>query len=144
MPVELRGLGDDIMVDILDSRGEEWKEPPKVLLPFSGSGQTLGSATATPPVPVVTTPQVTVKPIPIDENQPTTSIQIRCSDGSRLVGKFNHTHTVKDIRQFIDGSKPSKAPYYLCYSFPQKQITDESQTITAAGLVNSAIVQKLK
>ena len=39
--------------------------------------------------------------IPVDSSQPITQIQIRLADGSRLVGKFNHTHTVGDIKRFI-------------------------------------------
>ena len=31
--------------------------------------------------------------------QPTTSIQLRLMDGSRMVAKFNLTHTVADIRR---------------------------------------------
>lgn len=34
-----------------------------------------------------------------DESQPTTSIQLRLADGSRMVAKFNLTHTVADIRR---------------------------------------------
>lgn len=30
-----------------------------------------------------------------------TSLQLRLHDGTRMVAKFNHTHTVGDIRQFI-------------------------------------------
>uniref|UniRef100_A0A1X7U7Z8 SEP domain-containing protein n=1 Tax=Amphimedon queenslandica TaxID=400682 RepID=A0A1X7U7Z8_AMPQE len=37
----------------------------------------------------------------VDHTKPVTSVQIRLADGQRLVGKFNHTHTVADIRQFI-------------------------------------------
>ena len=40
--------------------------------------------------------------VPLDPTQPTTSVQIRLADGTRLVSKFNHTHTVNDIRQFIN------------------------------------------
>ena len=34
-----------------------------------------------------------------DESLPTTSIQIRLSDGSRMVARFNYSHTVRDIRR---------------------------------------------
>ena len=40
--------------------------------------------------------------VPLDPTQPTTTVQIRLADGTRLVSKFNHTHTVNDIRQFIN------------------------------------------
>lgn len=37
----------------------------------------------------------------LDEAQPTTSIQIRLADGSRLSGRFNMSHTINDIRTYI-------------------------------------------
>ena len=40
--------------------------------------------------------------VPLDPTQPTTTVQIQLADGTRLVSKFNHTHTVNDIRQFIN------------------------------------------
>ena len=39
--------------------------------------------------------------VPLDPTQPTVTVQIRLADGTRLVSKFNHTHTVNDIRQLI-------------------------------------------
>jgi len=118
------------------------------MTPFSGSGNKLGSASTSTPSSSSSTSQSSsssnILPIKVDESQPTTSIQIRCGDGSRLIGKFNHTHTIKDIRQFIDSSKGSRSNYDLWFSFPQKLISDEGQTIAAAGLVNSMVIQKLK
>ena len=90
--------------------------------------------------PIVT--PTSVKDFVVDESQPTTSIQIRLTDGSRLIGKFNHTHTVAHVRAFIDRSKPSSSSYTLATSFPPKPIDNESQTLAEAGLLNSVIVQK--
>ena len=45
---------------------------------------------------------VTPPTVPLDPTQPTTIVQIQLADGTRLVSKFNHTHTVNDIRQFIN------------------------------------------
>jgi hypothetical protein len=39
--------------------------------------------------------------ISVDSSRPVTTIQIRLADGSRLVGQFNHTHTIADVRRFI-------------------------------------------
>lgn len=46
MPRELSYLGAEALVDLIDSRQEDWKEPPKVLQPFSGGGYRLGSSSA--------------------------------------------------------------------------------------------------
>eukprot|EP00210_Caulerpa_lentillifera_P005196 g4965.t2 len=34
-----------------------------------------------------------------DETKPTTSLLIQLSDGSRVVARFNHYHTIRDIRR---------------------------------------------
>ena len=38
----------------------------------------------------------------VDQLAPTTSVQIRLADGTRLVCRMNLTHTVGDIRRFIN------------------------------------------
>lgn len=48
------------------------------------------------------------------------------------------------ISIFISSSKPASKAYDLYTSFPQKCITDESQTIASAGLLNSVVIQKAK
>jgi len=136
---------NEITVDLLDKRGEQYKKPqPK---PFSGSGQTLGRSSSSVPVPLNTnkSPQGTNTPytIKVDESQPTTSIQIRLHDGSRIVAKFNLTQKISDIRAYINSTKPSAA-YDLMTSFPQKILTDESQTLGGAGLNNAVVIQKLR
>lgn len=45
----------------------------------------------------------------VDASQPTTSIQIRLADGSRQVAKFNHSHTVGDLRQFVSMTRPGES-----------------------------------
>ena len=47
----------------------------------------------------------------VDQSQPTTSVQIRLADGTRLVCRMNLTHTVGDIRNFINAYVS-----FLCYS----------------------------
>lgn len=39
--------------------------------------------------------------VSVQQGAPTTSVQIRLADGSRLVATFNHTHTVGDIRRYV-------------------------------------------
>ncbi len=65
----------------------------------SSSGSSSSGGGASNSASSVTTPPPTV---PLDPSQPTTSLQIRLADGSRLTAKFNHTHTVNDVRQYID------------------------------------------
>ncbi|KAI0641683.1 SEP-domain-containing protein [Trametes meyenii] len=80
----------------------------------------------------------------VDQSKPTTSIQIRLADGTRMVARMNLTHTVGDIRNFINASRPenSTRPYVIMTTFPNRTLEDEAQSIQAAGLANSVVVQR--
>lgn len=79
----------------------------------------------------------------MDESQPTTSIQLRLHDGSRMVARLNTTHTVADIRRFIRAARPdTPTGYQLMTGFPPAPITDEDKTLEAAGLLNAVINQR--
>ncbi|EAU81540.2 p47 protein isoform c [Coprinopsis cinerea okayama7 len=80
----------------------------------------------------------------VDHSQPTTSVQIRLSDGTRLVSRMNLTHTVGDIRNFINASRPENRtrPYVIATTFPNRTLDDDAQTIEAAKLQNSVVVQR--
>jgi UBX domain-containing protein 1 len=79
----------------------------------------------------------------VNESQPTTSIQLRLYDGSRMVARMNHSHTVADIRRFIRASRPDMSTaYQLMTGFPPAAIADESQSLEAAGLLNAVINQR--
>lgn len=91
-----------------------------------------------------------------DETKPTTSIQIRLTDGSRVVARFNHTQTVYDIRRFVFCvSLMTYSLYFrfvaalrsdvshtgpLLAGYPSKPVSNEHQTIEEAGLVNSVVI----
>lgn len=80
----------------------------------------------------------------VNEAEPATSIQLRLADGSRMVARFNLTHTVSDIRQFIKASRPDMRQGYALQmaGFPPKQLTNDSETIKDAGLEGSVVIQK--
>ncbi|XP_069777546.1 NSFL1 cofactor p47-like isoform X5 [Narcine bancroftii] len=82
----------------------------------------------------------------VNESEPTTNVQIRLADGSRLVQKFNQTHRISDIRQFIIQNHPvfATSSFILMTTFPNKELTDEEQTLQEAKLLNAVIVQRLK
>ena len=80
----------------------------------------------------------------VDESKPHTSIQIRLADGTRLVAKVNHHHTVGDLRRFINSSRPQEGArkYSLMTTFPNRILSDDAQTVEQAQLLNAVIVQK--
>jgi len=117
---------------------------------FQGVGRTLGSSsTALATEPTADSAPLNSAPTPfmglvVDETLPSTSIQLRLADGTRMVAHFNNHHTVNDIRSFIDASRPGAALNYQLQlmGFPPKLLTDPTQTIEQAGLANSVVIQK--
>ncbi|KAG8635159.1 hypothetical protein MANES_16G002900v8 [Manihot esculenta] len=132
-------------------RDEQYPEPEKQRhVPFQGVGRTLGSS-STPAAtePTVDSAPLNTAPTPssglvVDETLPSTSVQLRLADGTRMITHFNYHHTVNDIRAFINASRPGGAQNYQLQlmGFPPKVLTDPNQTIEQAGLANSVVIQK--
>ncbi|KHN32991.1 UBA and UBX domain-containing protein [Glycine soja] len=131
-------------------RNENYREPEKQHVAFQGVGRTLGSSSTSmaPDPPAASTPPNTA-PTPsaglvVDQSLPSTSIQLRLADGTRLISHFNYHHTISDIRAFIDASRPGGRQNYQLQlmGFPPKILADETQTIEQAGLANSVVIQK--
>jgi UBX domain-containing protein 1 len=125
--------------------------PPK---PFQGVGRTLGerSSSDTPPVAESKAASSSASPstssglngLSVDDSLPSTTIQLRLADGTRMVARFNTSHTVGHIRTFIEASRPGMATtYQLQTGFPPKVLGDTSLTIEQAGLANSVVIQKM-
>ncbi|KAG4076226.1 hypothetical protein HA402_014775 [Bradysia odoriphaga] len=116
---------------------------------FSGKGHTLGAPVAGPqesnPADNELNERFASEIIHLDSSKPTTSINIRLSDGSRLAGTFNVTHTIADIRLFVTTARPQYASkaFSLLTTFPNKELVD-AETIESAGILNATITQRLK
>lgn len=125
--------------------------PEKRRATFQGVGRTLGSTGNAEQVESIgAVSSSTADPTPsvglvVDQSQPSTSIQLRLADGTRMVSQFNFQHTIRDIRGFIDASRPGGQRSYQLQTvgFPPKQLSDLDQTIEQAGLANSVVIQKL-
>ncbi|KAK4369357.1 hypothetical protein RND71_013149 [Anisodus tanguticus] len=135
----------------LTRREEDCPVPEKRRVLFQGVGRTLGSTSITEQVDSIgAISSFTAAPSPsvglvVDQSQPSTSIQLRLADGTRMVSRFNYQHTVRDIRGFIDASRPGGSRSYELQTvgFPPKQLSDLDQTVEQAGLANSVVIQKL-
>lgn len=128
------------------------QEPEVVQAPFQGVGRTLGSTSATESGPDTTVASAPLhsatspsESLVVDNSQPFTSIQLRLADGTRMVVHFNNHHTIADIRSFIDASRQGASRSYQLQTvgFPPKILSDLTQTIEEAGLLNSVVIQKL-
>ncbi|KAI9342057.1 hypothetical protein DFJ73DRAFT_843047 [Zopfochytrium polystomum] len=162
-PTALFNVTPNQQVDVkISHRLNENYVPTKKPTPaFSGSGHRLGVSLPDTPAPsgapqligaypgsssvTAQAPAPALSPsFAVDMNLPVTSIQVRLADGTRLVVKMNHHHTVGDIRNFINHSRPGQAgqPFALQATFPNRTLEDDSLTVKDAGLLNSVIVQK--
>ncbi|KAI0685347.1 hypothetical protein BC835DRAFT_1384566 [Cytidiella melzeri] len=80
----------------------------------------------------------------VDRSKPTTSVQLRMADGSRLVWRANLDHTVGDLRRFINASSPENAarPYTLQMTFPTKVLDEDEKTVQEAGIGGAVVLQR--
>lgn len=152
IPLELQRLvhGSQVSLDMEDHQDQEYIKPRLRFKAFSGEGQKLGSLTpeiiSTPSSPEEEDKSILNATVLIDDSVPTTKVQIRLADGSRLIQRFNSTHRVLDVRDFIIQSRPEFATtdFILVTSFPSKELTDESLTLQEADILNTVILQQLK
>lgn len=128
----------------LEQHQEKYKAPMKKYTPFSGGGQRLGSPTpgpgstgdtANPSVSASTAPATstsTATPaVQVNDSEPFISLQIRLGDGTRLVSRFNITHTIGDVYSFVNASSPPSAArdWVLMTTFPSKELNNKGQVL---------------
>lgn len=141
-PLDIMGVEADQPVDVTVQQHEEDYVPPKKKYkPFAGGGKRLGSPTpgasgvgsATAPTPPARAPppsSADSEPAPrvdLDESQPTVSLQIRLGDGTRLVSRFNASHTIGAVYDFVNASSraSTQRPWVLMTTFPNKELADK-------------------
>ncbi|OJJ48496.1 hypothetical protein ASPZODRAFT_130545 [Penicilliopsis zonata CBS 506.65] len=130
--------GQEVDVEIKQHEEKYIKPKPKYK-PFSGQGQRLGSPTPmikTQQAPTTTAaksseaPSDPVRPT-VDESQPVVTLQVRLGDGSRLTSRFNTTHTIGDVYDFVSAASPvsQSRPWVLMTTFPNKELTDKAAVL---------------
>ncbi|XP_006910331.1 UBX domain-containing protein 2A isoform X2 [Pteropus alecto] len=150
LPLELEGTFDKEEVDVKveDKKNEVCVSTKPVFQPFSGQGHRLGSAT-----PKIVfkgkSNDVTKKnnlfAVPLNKLEPITNIQIWLANGKRIVQKFNISHRVSHVKDFIEkyqGSERSP-PFSLATALPFLRSLDETLTLEEADLQNAVVIQRL-
>eukprot|EP00656_Telonema_subtile_P052408 TRINITY_DN7306_c0_g1_i2.p1 TRINITY_DN7306_c0_g1~~TRINITY_DN7306_c0_g1_i2.p1 ORF type:complete len:255 (+),score=62.57 TRINITY_DN7306_c0_g1_i2:198-962(+) len=136
----------DAVLDLVNKPGQDWEPPPKPkFAAFGGAGQSLGNSTAAPVIDHSAPVVVSDFRLEVDESEKTTKLQLLFHDGSKIVQKFNLTHTVQHIRMFMESQKPLPAgtSFALMTTYPPATLDDHSVTIQDGGLKGQAITQKL-
>lgn len=142
--------GERVEVKVAHKMETEFVPPP--MKAFTGAGHRLGAVIPGETMPGAfnsgpsTVPSASVPPPPasfsLDPSLPTTAVQIRLSDGTRLIVKCNHSHTLGDIRGFIQASRPSSGSFILQTMHPVKEMNEWNKSVKDLGLLNAVIVQK--
>ncbi|KAM8954011.1 UBX domain-containing protein 2A [Pelodytes ibericus] len=137
---------EEVAVNVEDRKTEEYSVRRPQVDPFSGLGNRLGSAA----------PRIITKDgledgdelpsVVVNELEPLTSIKIWLADGKKIVQRFNTSHRISDVRDFLERipRKSRNTPFTLATSFPLSELLDETITIEEAGLQNTVLVQKLQ
>ncbi|KAE8598824.1 hypothetical protein XENTR_v10016955 [Xenopus tropicalis] len=152
IPVELQRLihGGQVNLDMEDHQDQEYVKPRLKFKAFSGEGKKLGSLTpeiiSTPSSPEEEHKRFLNAEVDLDEHVPTTKIQIRLADGTRLIQRFNLSHRIMDVRHYIIHARSdfAQCDFALVTTFPFVELTDESQTLEEADILNTVILQRLK
>ncbi|CZT21978.1 related to UBX domain-containing protein 1 [Ramularia collo-cygni] len=130
----------EVDLNLEPHRDENYVAPKPKYKPFAGQGQRLGSPTPGPappsssstarPAPAAATSTPQPSQMAIDESQPTLQLQIRLGDGTRLVSRFNTSHTIGDVYDFVNLAAPSAGrPWALMTTFPSKELDDKAQVL---------------
>ncbi|XP_054840176.1 UBX domain-containing protein 2A [Eublepharis macularius] len=150
LPLELQKTFDKEEVDVKvdDKKDEVYTLRTPVFHPFTGQGYRLGSATPRIISKAKRGVEETEKrpSIMLNTSEPITSIQIWLADGTRIVQKFNVTHRISHVRDFIINypGPHGRSPFVLTTSLPFRELLDESLTLEEANLKNAVVVQRLK
>ena len=153
--------GQEVDVEVHAHKEDDYKPSKKKYVPFSGAGNRLGSPTpggglSAPVAPSTTTASTTGSTstssgpptMDVDASTPTITLQIRLGDGTRLQSRFNTTHTIGDIYDFVARASPASQDraFALMTTFPSKELTDKEQSLgdLAEFKRGGVVVQKWK
>lgn len=137
--------GQEVDVKLETHKGENYVVPKKKYTPFSGGGQRLGSpvpgassaaasnpaSTSSSSAPTASTLNTAASTVDVDDSQPVITLQIRLADGTRLPSRFNTTHTIGDVYDFVAraNTNSSQRNYSLATTFPTKELSDKAQVL---------------
>uniref|UniRef100_A0A8C6SFI0 UBX domain protein 2A n=1 Tax=Neogobius melanostomus TaxID=47308 RepID=A0A8C6SFI0_9GOBI len=143
---ESRAEEEELEISVEDFTEETYVPRKKAFHPFSGRGYRLGSVA---PRVVARSPSVhedgESAPIPmvtLDHALPVTSLQIWLADGRRLIQRFNLSHRITDVQDFVRRCQRSCPPFTLTTSVPSRELSNQELSLEEADLANAVIVQK--
>jgi UBX domain-containing protein 1 len=161
-PIHILNVSPNQEVDLTlqNRKDEKYVQPKAKYRPFSGQGQRLGSPTPGPAIGHNSSAEISAgvsagpsssatqaaPQMDVDASQPTVSIQFRLGDGTRLPARFNHSHTVADLYDFVNRARSNERAYVLMTTFPTKELEDKTLKISDIDELRKGgvVVQKWK
>merc|ERR1719510_1071569 len=146
--------GGEVMVNMEDHKDQPYEAPKVKVKPFQGSGNVLGSiapaVASTPatrpsePTSAAMSPEEAQKKINVDPSKPMTTIQVRLPEtGGRIIVKLNETNLVRDLRLYMRLVRPEVGTSFTLHTtFPNKELTDELETLKDAGVLGAAVLMR--
>ncbi|CAL8313910.1 unnamed protein product [Boreogadus saida] len=143
---ESRAEEEELEINVEDLTEELYVPRKKAFHAFSGHGYRLGSVAPrvvarspsvheegeSPPIPMVT----------LDHGLPVTSLQIWLADGRRLVQRFNLSHRVSDVHDFVSRCQRTGPAFVLTTSLPSRVLREGGLSLEEADLAHAVIVQR--
>ncbi|XP_058468642.1 UBX domain-containing protein 2A isoform X2 [Solea solea] len=143
---ESRAEEEELEISVEDLTEGNYVPKKRAFHPFTGRGYRLGSVAprvvarspsvhedgGSPPIPMVT----------LDHALPVTSLQIWLADGRRLVQRFNLSHKINDVQDFVARCQRSCPPFVLTTSIPSRELNDKELSLEEADLAHVVIVQR--
>lgn len=148
----------ELNVNLVDRSFEDYRPPSTMSSssnrkPFEGGGYRLGESTdtsgsASPSVHSarVPYPDGVVQPDDLDPNAPTTQVQVRLADGTRMVTRMNTTHRIRDLRRLVCSQRTEYADRAFVFQtvVPRRPLEEESLSLAEANLLNAVVMQQLQ
>jgi UBX domain len=104
----------------------------------------VGTPVFEPQLPAPPTAPEPPKPA-IDPSQPQTTLQLRLTDGTRLVTQFNLSSTMEDIYAFVARARPTAGREFVLQTiFPTKVLERGGRTVEEEGLKGGTVVMRWK
>ncbi|KAJ6241765.1 hypothetical protein M0813_00471 [Anaeramoeba flamelloides] len=155
----------DISVSLVENRQKDFVPPKKKIDPFGGQGNRIGGSggrTSKTGYNSYDNYQKLsnrvnnnvkrdlrterMKHLVIDQNKPTTMLQIRLPDGEKEKMKLNTDATISKLRLIVSlmSEELSIKPFNLICAFPRKPLLNDQLTLKEADLLNAAILVQFK
>eukprot|EP01017_Pseudomicrothorax_dubius_P018212 TRINITY_DN2022_c0_g1_i11.p1 TRINITY_DN2022_c0_g1~~TRINITY_DN2022_c0_g1_i11.p1 ORF type:complete len:263 (-),score=54.79 TRINITY_DN2022_c0_g1_i11:24-812(-) len=137
-----RNEGRDDVAGKGPSAFEDWAKIVKgpSYIAFGGKGVSLTTASA---VVGKVNAEGTDKP-PVDPSRPITDVQLRLHNGTTVRLSLNIDATVAVIFDYVKRAAPVTGAFELISGFPPRPLVDLSQTLEAADLLDSTIIQRVR